>query len=92
MEESRCGRKTVWKEDGVGHRLPPVEAWKPVSQEPSSKMKIPHNQQAGGLLVMGDFFLVSVIPLRMIFASSGTKSMLVTGTHSIFVRVTNFTI
>ncbi len=51
--------------------------------------KIPQNQLAGGQLVLGDFFLVSVIPLRMIFASSGTKFVFVRVTNLKVVRVTN---
>ena len=67
---------------------------KPVSQEPSSKRKIPHNQQATGLLVMGDFFLVSVIPLKIIFAEFcglwpiAPKSISVSVTHLKPVPVT----
>jgi len=51
--------------------------------------KIPQNQLAAGQLVLGDFFLVSVIPLRMIFASSGTKFVFVRVTNLKVVRVTN---
>ncbi|MDK9711371.1 hypothetical protein [Acidaminobacter sp.] len=52
------------------------------------RRKHPLNQQAGGLLVQGVFFLVSVSQLRMIFASSGTGFIFVRVTKSNSVRVT----